>query len=90
MVSLLPSMIAILLWWLDSWTVCAGVPFSRCQPSVSLVTNTLTMGWGGSLEDPQDSGTLVPKGALVTHQCEGTEGGAPSLLGVPTPLGGQL
>lgn len=40
------SVITTLLWWLDPTTVCVGVPFSKLQPTMFLVTNAFALSWG--------------------------------------------
>lgn len=63
------------------------VPFSRPQPSMSLITDTSVMGWGDHL------GTLRSQG-LQRSSCytsiSGAQCGLPSLSGLPTPSEGQV
>ncbi|XP_065267485.1 collagen alpha-3(IV) chain-like [Emys orbicularis] len=45
-----------LLWWLDPQVVCAGVPFTSPQPSLSLVTDALDLGRRAHLGDLRTQG----------------------------------
>ncbi|XP_043363956.1 uncharacterized protein LOC122458715 [Dermochelys coriacea] len=65
-VTILPGILASLGWWLDPKSVCEGISFRAPQPSVSLVTDASSLGWGAHLGNLRTQG-LWSAGELSLH-----------------------
>ncbi|XP_065406172.1 uncharacterized protein LOC122174245 [Chrysemys picta bellii] len=50
------SVLTSLTWWLDHNVVCEGMPFHAPQPSLHLVTDASSLGWGAHLNEHHTQG----------------------------------
>lgn len=65
-VTIPPSTLGSLNWWLTPSLVYAGLPFHPPQPSVSLMTDASSLGWGAHLGSLRTQGLWSPQ-ELTLH-----------------------